>query len=627
MKDRAKALAQQAGCSLELARAALNQVGCVKGGYSAAKRLLGTKPAEIYAGAAATGPTHGDSVFAHPYVKCLLEVARSRVREVLAAQPEDDRWLVCVRSYGRAGVAPKSFDLRRYIQKFWTSGRQKNLFHALVKNGIDDLAKLRAALDDPQAMKKKLKQSNDYVGRLGENLRKLQKAVEVDLPPVNLMDDFPRAFDAGVMQLTLDALERALGPEAYRRCLLFCSHEDKSVVSGEYAAVLENTPWSDRVVQGVKGAHLQVRFIEEANPRRGHVVIVDDNIRNIVVECSTEQEIDRQKKSGNMSYYVRPLDFRRKQSPLGDAKLELFDEGDIHWFVRGSLGVQEKKMKRMDEQVSICRSLSFANIASSRELRTLLLADKSGHGTFRKVGIKANHVKKLRAQAVRPLPARLVLVRPMQKSTGNLTSTVPTSELAELIRRAGREMQNNGANIWGVNTSKNHFWLHTYGNEVRAKAKKIGIFSDISTRIGLVYGAFFGIRALQEPRRYTRYGQVKDDVERTLRYWDRDGVGVRFQRFGVIKHCCHEVGKYNKKKGGISADSSFEKHEAESRQALTSMLNELGSNYARLASPGERSSCGLIWKRKEAPKFHREFARPTKRFRSKASVTPGGLPS
>ena len=85
---------------------------------------------------------------------------------------------------------------------------------------------------------------------------------------------------------------------------------------------------------------------------------------------------------------------------------------------------------------------------------------------------------------------------------------------------------------------------------------------EISTALGLVYGALFGFRVLHDPDLYTRFGQVKDriqkqqeggfsafetkhpnsdrkflqdDLERSLRYWHRDGVVVRFRRMSCTK--------------------------------------------------------------------------------------------
>ena len=85
--------------------------------------------------------------------------------------------------------------------------------------------------------------------------------------------------------------------------------------------------------------------------------------------------------------------------------------------------------------------------------------------------------------------------------------------------------------------SRNHYYLHSFGENVRKRAVKKGVLEDFSTRLGLVYGAFFGLRVLHDPRRYTRQGQVKDDVERSLRYWHLDGKILRFMRYGAAAGC------------------------------------------------------------------------------------------
>lgn len=169
-------------------------------------------------------------------------------------------------------------------------------------------------------------------------------------------------------------------------------------------------------------------------------------------------------------------------------------------------------------------------------------------------------------------------------------------ELAQLIRRGNEEMKCYGANLWSVSPTKNHYWLHSFGVEMRNRAKKTGTFSEVTTRLGLAYGAFFGLKALHESRRYTRYGQVKDDVERTLRYWHSDGIVPRFARYAIVKDRCKMVGKFHARKGGISAGSSADEHQAEANRALAGMLKEFASKYARLAKPGETSSCGLFWR-------------------------------
>merc|ERR1711865_823282 len=168
-------------------------------------------------------------------------------------------------------------------------------------------------------------------------------------------------------------------------------------------------------------------------------------------------------------------------------------------------------------------------------------------------------------------------------------------ELAEFIVMAGREMQIHDANIWGVSPTQNHFHLRGAGDSVRFNATKRGIFKNVNTNLGLVYGAFFGFRVRKHEGRYTRFGQVKDDVERSLRYWHHDRIILRFQRYAVSK--AHKPGKFMAKKGGISAASSAEAHAAEGTQALQRILEAFGAPYARLAKPGELSSTGLIWQR------------------------------
>merc|ERR1712176_155556 len=109
--------------------------------------------------------------------------------------------------------------------------------------------------------------------------------------------------------MTLAALEKSLGPEAHQRCFIFVSHEDKDLTSGNYHAALKGTPWHDRLIVGVKGAHLQVRFIEEAAPLGSHIVVCDDNIDRIMVELAEEKHTTKTREGG--TYWTREVDARR----------------------------------------------------------------------------------------------------------------------------------------------------------------------------------------------------------------------------------------------------------------------------------------------------------------------------
>jgi len=393
-----------------LKRAALKQAtGKGASRQAEATSLLQAGPGDAYSQPPEPGERHGDPVFRHPYVQCLLRAAQEKVHEVLQEQtgPVEDAWLICVRTYARSGnVAgwPKREGIKR----------------------------------------------------------------------------------RGLLQMTLRALEQALGPaEAHKRCLIFVSHEDEDFTSGRLDAVLEGTPWQRRIIVGVKGADFQVRFIEEAFPSGAHCVVADDNIEQFVVEFSPN---------------------------LSDGS---------------------------------CRTLDCESDASYVELP--------------------------------------------EAACG--------SELHNLITCAGREMKVCHANTWGLSASFNNYFMHNFGQVLQRRAKKTGVYSDYTKRLGLIYGAFFGIRVRHEAARYTRYGQVKDDVERTLRYWHLDGIILRFGRYAAQK--AQKPGKFNAMKGGISAGSSAEGHAAEIERACSSMLKEFASPYARLplARDGRQGKghCGLVF--------------------------------
>lgn len=368
-------------------------------------------PAEIYksSGLRLRGDKPGDDVFRHPKVQTLLANARKRVWEVLDAQPgpPEDRWIICIRTYGRSGI------------------------------GLGDVPEIKR----------------------------------------------------GILHLTLANLTKALGPKLAReRCLIFVSHEDRQVWRGRYEKALSGTFWADRVVLGVKGADLQVRFIEEAAPLGAHVVVVDDNVIRFMVESGGPVE------SG----------VRNRVLEVGN------DDGTRKW-----------------------------------------------------------------------------------------------PELAALITRAGQEVDKVGAKLWGICPTHNPLYTHNFGEISRRRIGRAAANFAYSTNLGLVYGAFFGFRAAHDPSRYTRYGQVRDDVERSLRYWHEDKVVLRFQRYCVLKS--QKPGIFIKGKGGISAGSSAARHAAESERAIRSMLTEFAWPYARL--PRREETCkvmyGICWKASASRGAHR----------------------
>ena len=203
----------------------------------------------------APGPSHGDSVFKHPWVQCLLDVARGQVKEAFEEQsgPADDKWLICIRTFGRPGIRCQQSELHRFLYGILPKPAAKIIEEKLnaAKFSLPDLRKLPKDVDSfLEALKKHgvSRVSHKSAKALVENMCKPLEEVEKKLV----------ATEKGLRELTLAALELALGPQAYKRCLIFVSHTDSAWTSGSYAAALRGTPWADRMVVGIRGAHLQV---------------------------------------------------------------------------------------------------------------------------------------------------------------------------------------------------------------------------------------------------------------------------------------------------------------------------------------------------------------------------------
>ncbi|OLP82698.1 ATP-dependent RNA helicase dbp9 [Symbiodinium microadriaticum] len=277
-----------------------------------------------------------------------------------------------------------------------------------------------------------------------------------------------------LMSQTMKVLRCSGLLEYWDRIHVFVSHEDPDFLSGCYEEVLGQL--HDRIIVGVKGADLQVRFIEECFLPGQHVVVMDDNLLR---------------------------------------------------FVRHEAG---------------------------------------------------------------------------EEFPGDLVAT---------IEAAAEAMQRFQAHLWGISPTSNKKFLKEA--------------PEISTALGLVYGALFGFRVLHDPDLYTRFGQVKDDLERSLRYWHRDGVVVRFRRMSCTK--AQRPGVYASRKGGISASIGETGHKLQGDFALA-RLAERFSQYIRLPNPeidqkrdpttgafltlsskkpcwkagSHVADCGVVWMRKKSSK-------------------------
>eukprot|EP00746_Dinoflagellata_sp_MGD_P013597 gnl/MRDRNA2_/MRDRNA2_129444_c0_seq1.p1 gnl/MRDRNA2_/MRDRNA2_129444_c0~~gnl/MRDRNA2_/MRDRNA2_129444_c0_seq1.p1 ORF type:complete len:800 (-),score=198.46 gnl/MRDRNA2_/MRDRNA2_129444_c0_seq1:23-2422(-) len=589
-------LSARLGCSVQLVEAALDHVEDRDLGK--AERLLIDGPKEAYdrLGEGAK-QIHGDSVFRHPFVQCLLDVARQRVLQVLEDQPapEEDRWLICVRTYGRAGIRSQQSELFRFLNGLLNPKDAERIEKDLISSGINDLATLKRSL------KKKAFGVNKALVKAG--FKKLKEGVICKMEegvkkPLENIEKKLLKKEKGLLELTLRALELALGPKGYQRCLIFVAHSDNAFTSGAYAAALKGTVWADRIIVGVKGADLQVRFIEEASPKGTHIVVMDDNIEELVVEECNDKQVAKNLVEKRLNEKRRVLTSDQFQDPLLGTGLKIMEESSLRQFLRGAgfKMIELTSIEEMLRKVSISTLPELLGILGEKPAESL---NKEALNVALKEAsldlLPHRHLRALRGQTERPLPPPQLLA----KSTAEKSVFIRTgeSELAQLIGRAGQDMVAHKVNLWGVCPSQNHYFLRCNGDAIREKAKKKGIYMDYSKSLGLVYGAFFGFKALHDHRRFTRFGQVKDDVERTLRYWHLDGAVLRFMRYGVEKS--FKPGKFHATKGGISANSSEDLHTAEAMEALQGILDEFARPYVRFPKPGERSSCGLVW---HAPK-------------------------
>ena len=113
---------------------------------------------------------------------------------------------------------------------------------------------------------------------------------------------------------------------------------------------------------------------------------------------------------------------------------------------------------------------------------------------------------------------------------------------------ARQDMHELRCNAWTVRQSTN---LWGAAEPPEGAPPQVGLF--------LMYGALFGlVRTDCDDRIATRFGPVLDDVERTVRVFDRDRRIARYVRFAVAK--LKKAGAFVKQGGGVSA--LFPTHEA-----------------------------------------------------------------
>jgi len=546
-----------------------------------------------YVDGLAPGPSHGDPVFKHPWVQTLLEVARDRVKQALDQQPgpAEDKWLICIRTFGRPGVRCQQSELHRFLFGVLLPCAAKILEEKLEAANLSLPALRKMAKRPLKSFQEELKKAG--VGRVHPETAK--RLSETLCEPLEKVEKKLNLSEKGLRELTLAALELALGPEAYKRCLIFVSHTDEAWTSGKYDAALSGTHWADRVVVGIRGAHLQVRFMEEAAPKGSHIVVMDDNIQSLMVEIPEDSVVAERKAAGVVNCCTQPLTHEASCfNPLAGTGLSTMDEPELMCFLR-TVCPELQKRKNTRKVVEILLKMQVTSMKKFK-----CLPKQRIDALFEALRLSAKKQKKCldatRCKTKLPIPR--VLTKPSEGCEGELQLQESKkhgtkAELFQLICRAGREMQKHGVHVWGVNPSKNHFFLKGRGDSIRKMAESNGVVQDYSSGLGLVFGAWFGFRVTHSPQFYTRQGQIKDDVERTLRYWHADKKLLRFVRYGADKNG-FRPGQFKSNKGGISSNSSQQDHSTEAETAIRSLIQEFGQ-YVRLPKKNEKSSCGLIW--------------------------------
>jgi len=96
------------------------------------------------------------------------------------------------------------------------------------------------------------------------------------------------------------------------------------------------------------------------------------------------------------------------------------------------------------------------------------------------------------------------------------TSLTAVLDLPTEFDRAFREMDTVGAGIWGVYPAASALYMS----------------DTVGTSLGYLIGALYGIRNTRGPT--LRFGDNQEDKERTLRYWQRDGVLCRLNYLTIL---------------------------------------------------------------------------------------------
>lgn len=123
------------------------------------------------------------------------------------------------------------------------------------------------------------------------------------------------------------------------------------------------------------------------------------------------------------------------------------------------------------------------------------------------------------------------------KTAKERVCSLAAGELQQIIEDAGVRMLQSGAFIWSVSLSQLPFHLQHQG---------------ISTSFGVCVGYFFGVLNRKLDVLETEFGACGDDVERSLRYVNYDGLVLRYR----MLYCDT---KFRAGEGGINSETQNRK--------------------------------------------------------------------
>ena len=162
-----------------------------------------------------------------------------------------------------------------------------------------------------------------------------------------------------------------------------------------------------------------------------------------------------------------------------------------------------------------------------------------------------------------PLGTHIVILDDNTTSFRFQDKTAKQGEYFALVGRADEMMTQHGTHCWSINPCSN-FWGH------------MGEMPEFKLNLQLIYGACFGFIATHKEELDTKFGQVKDDVERSLRFHRMDGRTLRFMLYTLTKK--KKGGTFAVDAGGISASlGSAAAWEQDCQRASARIVEEFGA--------------------------------------------------